>query len=215
MREQLNNNPMMQLAVVAVLLIGAGFFVMSSMGGGGEEEESGATEATVSVAGTGASGTATGATPGEAVEGAIDAAVEGVASGTPGAVPPLPPSTEAPPLPSAVTDAFAANRTVVLLFVRNGGIDDRLVRDSVDHLRATLPEVSAFVVPADRISRYAAIAQGVAVDRVPALVVIRPKKLAKSGIPVASVSYGFQSPQSVVQAAIDAGYKGPTIDYHP
>lgn len=196
MREQLNDNPMVQLAVVAVLLIGAGFFVMSSMGGGGGEEESGASEATVSVAETGAGETVT--------------EVVGVSS-----VPPLPPSAEAPPLPSAVTDAFAANRTVVLLFVRNGGIDDRLVRDSVDHLRATLPEVSAFVVPAGRISRYAAIAQGVAVDRVPALVVIRPKELGKSGIPVASVSYGFQSPQSVVQAAIDAGYKGPTIDYHP
>ena len=35
----------------------------------------------------------------------------------------------------------------------------------------------AFVVPADRIARYATIAQGVDVDRVPALVVIRPKRL--------------------------------------
>jgi hypothetical protein len=212
MREQLNNNPMVQLAVVAVLLIGAGFFVMSSMGGGEEESEGGTTEATVSVAGSGTSGTATGATPGEAVEGAIAAA-----EGAPASVPPLPPSAAqtAPPLPRPVTDAFDANRTVVLLFVRNGGIDDRLVRDSVDRLRVTLPEVSAFVVPADRIARYAAIAQGVAVDRVPALVVVRPKSLDRGGIPVASVSYGFQSPQSVVQAAIDAGYKGPTIDYHP
>lgn len=198
MREQLNDNPMVQLAVVAVLLIGAGFFVMSSMGGGGAEEESGAAEATMSVAGTDAT----------------EAGVEGAVSATPSSVPPLP-TAEAPPLPRAVTDAFAANRTVVLLFVRNGGIDDRLVRDSVDHLKATLPEVSAFVVPADRISEYAAIAQGVAVDRVPALVVVRPKNIGKSGIPVASVSYGFQSPQSVVQAAIDAGYRGPTIDYHP
>lgn len=197
MREQLNDNPMMQLAVVAVLLIGAGFFLMSSMGGG-EEEESGAAEATMSVAGADAT----------------ELGVESTVSGTPTSVPPLP-TAEAPPLPRAVTDAFAANRTVVLLFVRNGGIDDRLVLESVDHLKATLPEVSAFVVPADRISDYAAIAQGVAVDRVPALVVVRPKNIGKSGIPVASVSYGFQSPQSVVQAAIDAGYRGPTIDYHP
>jgi len=210
MREQLNDNPMVQLAVVAVLLIGAAFFVMSSRGGGEEEAETGTTEATVTVAGAGTTGTATGSTPGEAVEGAIAAAGEG-------SVPPLPPSaaTTAPPLPRPVTDAFEANRTVVLLFVRNGGIDDRLVRNSVDSLRSTLPEVAAFVVPADRIARYAAIAQGVAVDRVPALVVVRPKRLDRGGIPVASVSYGFQSPQSVVQAAIDAGYKGPTIDYHP
>src|ERR1044072_427981 len=127
MREQLNNNPMVQLTVVAVLLIGAGFFVMSSMGGGEEEAESGTTEATVSVAGTDASGTATGATPGEAVEGAI-AAAEGAAA----SVPPLPPSAAAPapPLPRPVTHAFDANRTVVLLFVRNGGIDDRVRRDA-------------------------------------------------------------------------------------
>jgi hypothetical protein len=49
---------------------------------------------------------------------------------------------------------------------------------------------------------------------VPALVVVRPKRLDR-GIPVASVSYGFQSAESVVQAVVDAGYKGRTLDYHP
>ena len=48
----------------------------------------------------------------------------------------------------------------------------------------------------------------------PALVVVRPKHLDQ-GTPSASVSYGFQSAESVVQAVIDAGYKGPTLDYHP
>ena len=52
------------------------------------------------------------------------------------------------------------------------------------------------------------------VNRVPALVVVRPKHVHQT-IPTASVSYGFQSGQSVVQAVIDAGYKGPTLDYHP
>jgi hypothetical protein len=192
MREKLNSSPIAQVAVVGVLLLGAGLFLMSSMGGRDEAES-------------------------EAPTTSVPAAVEGgEAVGAPGSVPALPPSaaSAAPPPPRPVTEAFEANRTVVLLFVRNGGIDDRLVRDSVDRLRATLPAVSAFVVPADRIARYAAIAQGVALDRVPALVVVRPKRLDR-GIPVASVSYGFQSPESVVQAAIDAGYKGPTIDYHP
>lgn len=206
MREQLNDNPMMQLAVVAVLIVGAGFFLLSSMGGGGEEEagaESATVTATTPDGGT-VSVTAT-------AEGGAGAAPTGPVS-----VPPLPPSaaSEAPPLPHAVTRAFAANRTVVLLFVREGGIDDRLVRDSVDRVRATLPEAAVFVVPAGRIARYAAIAQGVAVDRVPALVVVRPKHLDE-GIPVASVSYGFQSPESVVQAVVDAGYEGRTLDYHP
>ena len=73
---------------------------------------------------------------------------------------------------------------------------------------------SAFIVPAKQISRYAAITEGVGVDRVPALVVVRPKRLRQT-IPTASVSYGFQSGESVVQAVIDAGYKGPTLAYHP
>lgn len=203
MREQLNSNPIVQLAVIGVLLLGGVFFFISTTGGG-EEEEPAASEATVGVAGTGVAGTATGVTPGAAVEAAPT-----------GSVPALPPgaAAAAPPPPRAVTRAFNANQIVALLFVRNGGIDDRLVQRAVQPLQA-LPGVVTFVVPAGRISRYAAIAQGVAVDRVPALVVLRPKKLGKS-IPVASVSYGFQSPQSVVQAVVDAGYKGRTVDYHP
>ena len=73
---------------------------------------------------------------------------------------------------------------------------------------------STFVVPADRIARYATIAQGVDVNRVPALVVFRPKHLAH-GVPTASVHYGYQSPESVEQAVVDAGYKGRTLPYHP
>lgn len=119
----------------------------------------------------------------------------------------------APPPPQAVTSAFAAGQTVVLLFVRTGGIDDRMVAAATARL-APLPGVASFVVSADRISRYAAIAQGVDVERVPALVVVRPKRV-DGGIPTASVSYGFQSPESVVQAVVDAGYRGPTVDYHP
>jgi hypothetical protein len=210
MREKLNENPLLQVALIGVLLIGTGFFVLSSMGGGGRKHKPESTEATVSVAGTGATGSATGATPGEAVEGAIDAATQ---TAVPASVPPSALAKSAPPPPRAVTTAFAANRTVVLLFVRNGGIDDRIVARDVDRLDS-LQGVATFVVPANRIARYAAITEGVAVDRVPALVVVRPKRLGH-GIPTASVHYGFQSPESVVQAVIDAGYKGPTVDYHP
>jgi hypothetical protein len=203
MREKLNSNPMAQMALVAVLLLVVGFFVMSSMGGGEEEAETEAPAAT--------------ATAPEGEEGlTVTAPGEEPALAAPaGAVPPLPPAAAAaaPPLPAAVTRAFDANQIVVLLFVSNGGIDDRMVRDAVDALSG-LSGVATFVVPADRIARYAAIAQGVGVNRVPALVVLRPKRLDK-GIPSASVEYGFQSPESVVQAVVDAGYKGPTLDYHP
>lgn len=206
MREALNSNPLAQAAVIGVLLLATAFFVMSTMGGGGEEEAETTTTtstATVSTPEGSASVTATVTTP---TEGAV---------ATPTSVPPLPPNAAdtAPPLPEEVTAAFAANRTVVLLFVHSGGIDDRIVATAVAGLR-TLPDVASFIVPASRIARYAAISQGVAVDRVPALVVLRPKRL-NHGIPVASVHYGFQSPQSVIQAVIDAGYDGRTLDYHP
>jgi hypothetical protein len=183
MREKLNSNPLAQVALIGVLLLAAGFFVLSSMGGGEEEGESG------------------GGSPSAAMSGPVSAP-------PPGAL-----AKAAPPPPRDVTAAFAANRTVVLLFVRDGGIDDRMVAAATRGL-ASLPGVSTFVVPAHRIARYAAITQGVDVNRVPALVVVRPKRL-DHGTPTASVSYGYQSPESVVQAVIDAGYKGPTVDYHP
>jgi hypothetical protein len=214
MREQLNSNPLVQLAVVGVLLVGVAIFVMSSGGGGEEEESAGATEATVSVAGSSATGTATGASPGEAVEGAVEAATEQAAGESlSSALSAVTPATAAPPLPRPVLDAWKANETLVLLFVRDGGIDDRLVKTATDGL-AGFDNAAIFVVPAAKISRYAAITEGVGVDQVPALVVVTPKHLKKT-VPTASVSYGFQSPQSVAQAVIDAGYKGPAVTYHP
>ncbi len=204
MREKLNSNPLAQAAVIGVLLLFGGFFFMSTMGGG-EDPGSTSTTSTATVetpTGT-TSVTATVTTP------------TGAAAPSP-SLPPVSPAqaaAAAPPLPSAVTEAWSANETVVLLFVRNGGVDDRLVAATVERLRA-LPGAAVFVVPAGRIARYAAIAQGVEVNRVPALVVLRPKRLDK-GIPTASVHYGFQSPGSVVQAIVDAGYKGRTVPYHP
>jgi hypothetical protein len=212
MRDALNSNPLAQVAVVGVLIIAVGFFLLSSSGGGKEEESAAPTEATVSVAGGGATGTATGATPGEAVEGAIEAAGEGESlSSALSAVSQA--AASAPPLPDPVLAAWQANETLVLLFVRDGGIDDRLVKSATESL-ASFPNAAVFVVPAAKISRYAAITEGVGVDRVPALVVVTPKHLKKT-VPTASVSYGFQSPQSVTQAVIDAGYRGKTLDYHP
>jgi hypothetical protein len=211
MRDALNSNPLVQLGLVGLLIVAVGFFLLSSSGGG-EEESAGTTEATVSVAGSGASGTATGATPGEAVEGAVEAATEGESlTSALSAVSQA--AASAPPLPDPVLAAWKANQTLVLLFVRDGGIDDRLVKGATESL-VRFPDAAVFVVPAARISRYAAITEGVGVDRVPALVVVTPKHLKKT-VPTASVSYGFQSPQSVAQAVIDAGYEGKTLDYHP
>jgi len=189
MREALNSNPIAQAAVMGVLLLLAAFFFLTKMGGAGEEE-----------------GTASPST--ESIVSAVAASEAGAEAPAPGAL-----AAVAPPPPSAVTAAFEADQTVVLLFVHDGGIDDRLARRSIMQL-GSLANVTTFVVPADHIARYAAIAQGVDVNRVPALVVIRPKHLDQ-GIPTASVTYGFQSSQTAVQAVKDAGYKGRTLEYHP
>lgn len=201
MRDAINNNPLVQAAVVGVLIVVAAIFVLSG-GGGGEEEESAGGETTAgaveSAAGEAAAGEAGIAA---APEAASAASISSLAA------------ADAPPLPRPVLDAYKANRTLVLLFVRNGGIDDRLVRSATGAL-AGFPGVTVFEVPAAKVSRYAAITEGVGVQRVPALVVVTPKHLDKT-VPTASVSYGYQSPESVRQAVIDAGYKGPTLDYHP
>jgi hypothetical protein len=205
MREKLNSNPLAQVLLIGVLLIGAGFFVLSSLGGGGGgSSTTSTTSATVTTPAGSASVEATVTTP--STTALSDAASAPTSVSGAAAVP-------APPLPRPVTAAFAANRTVVLLIVKKGGIDDRMVAAAV-HGLSSLSGVVAFVVPADQIARYAAITQGVKVDRVPALIVVRPKRF-DHGIPTASLSYGFQSGESVVQAVRDATYKGRTLSYHP
>jgi hypothetical protein len=120
-----------------------------------------------------------------------------------------------PGLPSSVVDAYDSGKTVVLLVVRSKGIDDRALK-LVSTALAARSEAQLFVLPARNISRYSRIASGVDVDRVPALVVISPKRLAHGGLPAAAVSYGFRGPKSVVQAVKDAEYKGKTnLPYYP
>jgi hypothetical protein len=118
-----------------------------------------------------------------------------------------------PPLPRDVAAAIEGNDTVVLLFVRDGGIDDRLVARTVAGLRA-VQGVATYVVPASRLSHYVSITQGVKLSSLPALVVVRPGSL-DNGQVSASVQYGFQSPESIVQAVVDARYHGGTLAYHP
>jgi hypothetical protein len=211
MREKLNENPMAQVGIVLVLVLAAGYMLLGGGFGGGEETEEAPTEATVAIAGTDATGTATGATPGEAVEGAVASAVESAAAEVPtgsvtAAIPP-------PPLPVPVARAYDAGKTVVLLVVRDGGIDDRLVAASTRRLDGR-SDVAVFVVPVQQIPRYGAITLGVDVRQAPALIVMRPRRLSE-GVPQASVSYGYQSFQSIDQAVRDASYKGPEATYHP
>jgi hypothetical protein len=199
MRDAINNNPVAQIGVVAVLLIVAGFLVMSTMGGGGEGEEE-AAPTTVE----------TGVVEPEVAEPGLAPTAVGASAAPAGGVPKVP----APPLPTRVTAAFDADRTVVLMVVKRGGVDDAATTASTLAGAGGMEGVSMFVVPVDRIAEYTAITQGVEVSQVPALVVVRPKNL-DDGIPSASVSYGYQTPENVRQAVIDARYEGRTLDYHP
>jgi hypothetical protein len=195
MREKLNENPIAQAVLIGVLLLMAAVFLLGKMGGGSEEEGE------------------EGAAPTPAAASAIATAEIGVGAQPPPLPAPGSGPGAAPALPRPILAAFDADRTIVLLFIRNGGIDDRLTVAAAKGL-AGMPGVAPFVVPVNQIAHYVSIAQGVNVNRVPALVVVQPRRL-DNGVPAASVQYGFQSPESVVQAVIDAGYKGPTLPYHP
>ena len=195
MREQLNSNPVVQVAVIAVLLVAGAVFVFSTMGGGGEES-SGNSLSSAATAGEGPAPSPTEGAPAPSEAGAVSPAA----------------TLATRPLPHPVVAAWKADRTVVLLFVHDGSVDDDLVKLASTRLEG-MAGVATFVIPAAKIADYASITQGVGVDRVPALVVMRPKRL--DPVPTASVSYGFQDGQSIEQAVIDAGYEGPTLEYHP
>jgi hypothetical protein len=208
MREKLNSDPKYQIGLVLLLVVAAVVFL--TKGSGGESEEEGApTEATVTVAGTGASATATGATPGEAVEAATEGAVEAVGTEAVASTATIPTQ----PLPAPVASAYDSGKTVVLLFVNKGEIDKDVV-DVTTKTLAGLPDTALFVVPAKQIARYGEITLAIDVQRIPALVVMRPRQLS-DGSPQASVSYGFQSAQAVEQAVRDATYNGPEATYYP
>jgi hypothetical protein len=194
MRDKLNDNPMAQVAVVGVLLLLSAIFLMTKMGGGGEEE--------------GGEESAAGAAAVAAASAELEAGAQPVTLPPPGSGPGSLPAT-----PEPVVSAFESGQTVALLFVRAGGVDDRLVAGAVQRLDG-MSGVATFVVPTDQIARYVTIAQGVDLNRVPALVVVRPKSVDE-GIPSASVQYGFQSSASIVQAVVDARYRGRTLPYHP
>lgn len=193
MREKLNENPMAQVALIGVLLVVAAVFLLGKSGGGSEEEGGESSAASAAVA---------------SVASELESSGRPIHLPAPGSGPGSPP---APPRP--VVSAFNAGDTVAILFVRDGGIDDHLVTRAVQRLEA-MSRVATFVVPTHELAKYVSIAQGVDLNRVPALVVIRPKRFDQSFDP-ASVHYGFQSTESLVQAVVDARYHGGTLAYHP
>jgi hypothetical protein len=223
MRKALNDNPMVQIGVLGVLALVVGVFLITQMGkSSGSATSSTTSSPTSSSAASPADSSATATTP-------SDSTSTPPASGAPSTVPDASASATAPAaagavatgqfvagpgLPSSVVNAYKADKVVVLLVVRRGGIDDDAVKASVERTGG-LPDTAVFVTNAGHVSRYSRIASGVNLDRVPALIVLRPDKLT-NGTPVATVSYGFRGPESVAQAISDMLYKGPTdMPYYP
>jgi hypothetical protein len=216
MRQAINENRYVQLALLGVLALVGGLFLMKSKGGG-EEATTTTPPATTGVATTtGTDAAAAGATTGASLTTA-DTATTGT-TGAPAATLPVaaPVPVEmvpGPGLPRDLLAAYGRGEAVVLLVVRGGGIDDRLVRRSVEKLRSD-PTLAVYVTKAREIARYAWLTQGANVTHLPALVVLSPRAVS-GDTPTATVSYGFRGPPSVVQAVRDALYAGPAATYHP
>ncbi|MFL5906871.1 MAG: hypothetical protein ACJ75Z_04645 [Solirubrobacterales bacterium] len=212
MRKAINDNPMVQIAVIGVLVVVVGLFMMMNMKKGGSSSSS-TSSATPGVSSSPVGGTAVPVTP----DGTVPPSTSG---GSVGVTPPATSGTVTPDalipgpgLPKNVIDAWKHGDAVVLL-ISGGGIDDRLVRESVESLSGDA-RTSVFVARAKDVARYSRITQGVGVDRVPALVVVRPRSKGGS-VPEAQVSYGFRNSQSVVQAVHDALYNGrDDLPYSP
>jgi hypothetical protein len=219
MRDALNSNPVVQIAVIGVLVVVVGLFFMQSMKqGSGSSSSSSDTASSAATSPTAPESSAPATTvpvapvPGSSTAGASSSggAVAPVTGGTvsPDALIP------GPGLPAPVIKAWKGGDAIVLLVVRGGGIDDRLVRGSVQSLSRDRG-VSVFVARADGVARYSRITQGVGLDRTPALVLVRPRKESGS-VPQAQVRYGFRNSQSVVQAVHDALYHGAdNLPYYP
>jgi hypothetical protein len=217
MRNAINNNPIAQIAVIGVLLVVAGLVVF----GGVLTKKSSSPPApaapgTAVAPGTpGAPATTAPPAPGTTDPAAVPAtptdptAVGAAPATTAGALPVVP----GPPLPPRLQAAYGDGKVVVLLVHRGGGIDDKMVAQTVHRLHS-VAGVAVFTTLAQGIARYTRITQGVDVNRVPALVVVRPRDLT-GGTPTAEVRYGFTSPASVVQEVRDALYNGPTVGYAP
>ena len=216
MRDAINNNPKVQLGVIAALVLLTAVVVLPSMMGHKGSGSSGTTTNTVSAQATTPNGSVdvTVQTT-QPVPGATSAAVPGATGVAPPAATVNPEAlVPGPGLPAPLIDAWKQGKAVVLLVVRNHGIDDRMVSRSVRSLSSD-SQLSVFVVHANRVARYSRITQGVGVSQVPALVIVRPRKVSGS-VPEAQVAYGFRDSQTVVQYVHDALYSGKDdLPYSP
>jgi hypothetical protein len=209
-RKAINDNPMVQIGLIGGLAVIVAFFFMTRVMG-----HKSASSPTPTTPTTAAPVGGTAATPSTTAPSTTAPSI-GTATSPIGSATAIPSGklVAGPGLPRPVASAYGHDKAVVLLITRRRGIDDNAVKTSVERLRAN-GDLAVFVANAGKISRFSRITQGVNVNRVPALVVVRPKHLTE-GPPTATVSYGFRSADSVQQAVRNTLYKGPTnLPYYP
>jgi hypothetical protein len=209
MRSAINDNRTVQLVLLGILALAGGFILLKAGGGSSTPPATSSASTTPGSAPADSSGVASTAAP---LDGSTTA---GGSSGAAGPAPTVPASLiPGSGMPKSLLASYRRGDGVALLVVRDGGIDDALVHDSLGELNG-LPKLSVYATKAKRIARYAWLTQGVDVTELPALVILRPRRLTK-GVPTASVSYGFRGAGSVLQAAKDGLYRGPNhLPYHP
>ncbi len=221
MRQAINENRTVQLVLIGVLALAGALFLLKFSGGGSQSSaaESTSADSSAGVAATAApvGSTATAAT-GTTPVGTIPTGTTPVSTGAAGAAsatPPVPSElVPGPGLPKSLLAAYKRGDAVALLVIRAGGTDDAVVHRSIDLLNG-VGDLAVYSTKAKHIARYSWITQGVDLTDLPALVVLLPRRITK-GQPTASVSYGFRDATSVLQAARDALYRGPTdLPYHP
>jgi hypothetical protein len=211
MRNAINNNPKVQLGVLGALVLLIALVMVPSMMG----------KKSASTGGTATSATAPTGSVAPSVQTTQPAVGDASATGAgaTGVAPPVATVTPSalipgPGLPRRFIDAWKHGQAVVLLIVRNHGIDDQLISHSVRDLSGD-QGLTVFVVHANRVARYSRVTQGVGVSQVPALVVVRPRRVSGS-VPEAQVAYGFRDSQTVVQYVHDALYSGKDdLPYSP
>jgi hypothetical protein len=132
-----------------------------------------------------------------------------------------------PGLPKPVVRAYDDGKAVVLFVLRRRNperrppsarsVDDRALRINAivtELIERFSDKVAVFMTSAKNVHRYARITEGVDLNRVPAMIVVRPRRFTE-GTPEATVEYGFRGPGSVLQTVVDAFYKGKTVSYDP
>ena len=194
-RKTLNDNPLIAIAVVAVLGIGVAFMLMGQLSKGSGSSAS----STTAVPDTGATVPATGtATP--AVT--DPAATASAPAATPTSAPPADFGAfePGPGLPKAVVDAYKRGDVVALLVLKRNGIDDRAVQAAVNRIQKAA-NVAVFQTYAQGVARYSRIAEGVDLNRVPAMVVIRPRSSARARRPPPSATASAARPASPRRSA--------------